>query len=66
MKQYAYEHFDYGLGGGYEVWYATPKQKGEKYRYFDTLEALEKWCKRNRGHAHIHAGSWQAFSFMSA
>ena len=67
MKQYAYEHFSYGLNEeGFEVWYTTPKQKGKKYRYFDTLEAMEKWCKRNKGHAHIYMGSWQTFEFMAA
>ena len=64
MKQYAFEHYNYGQGGGYEVFYTTPKQKSEKYRFFETLKALEKWCKRNKGHAHIRMGSWQAFELM--
>lgn len=64
MKQHAIDHFM--EDEGFEVWYTTPKQKGDKYRFFETLEALEKWCKRNKGKAHVWAGSWQAFYFMNA
>lgn len=62
MKQYAIDYF--GREDGYEVWYKTPRQKSEKFRFFETLDDLKEWCKRHKQSATIMAGSWQAFELI--
>lgn len=62
MKQHPSEYF--GREDGYEVYYRTPKQSGDKYRFFETLRELRAWCRRHRNTARITSGSWQAFAFM--
>ncbi len=62
MKQYAYQY--YGKDDGFQVWYKTPRQKSEKYRFFETMEALKKWAFTHKGKAIITSGSWQAFELM--
>ena len=62
MKQHPSEYF--GREDGYEVYYRTPKQNSDKYRFFETLDDLRAWCIRHRGKIRILFGSWQAFHFL--
>lgn len=53
-----------GMDNKYSVWYKTPKREHVKYKGFNSIEEVRKWCKANKKRVKLHSGSWQVLDIM--